>query len=291
VRKKERGERGEVGEAGPDNRLLQDRIAVITGGAAGIGLATAELFARHRAKVYVADIDGEGAKAAARGIGEDGGAAIQISVDVRQADDVARLRAQVLRDHGRLDVLVNNVGHWLAVKEFTEGDHVHWQSLYEINLLHVFALTYAFLPDMLERGRGAIVNVSSIEGVRAYPPDPVYGAFKAAVIHFTRSLGVDVAGRGVRVNGIAPDMTNTVQSNFVEWDPPGSELRWPSWVPLGRMGVPEDQARVVLFLASDLADFVVGQTINTDGGTGAAGGWYPSDRRPGRRWTNRPAEA
>jgi NAD(P)-dependent dehydrogenase (short-subunit alcohol dehydrogenase family) len=275
----------------PDIRLLEDRVAVITGGAAGIGLATAELFAEHGATVYVADIDGDGARAASRRIGQDGGDAIAIDVDVRRAEEVARLREQVLEEQRRIDVLVNNVGHWLAVKEFIDGDHVHWQSLYEMNLLHVFAVTHAFLPDMLERGGGSIVNVSSIEGVRAYPPDPVYGAFKAAVVHFTRSLGVDVAGRGVRVNGIAPDMTNTVQSNFVEWDPPGTEHQWPNWVPLGRMGVPADQARVALFLASDLAEFVVGQTINTDGGTGAAGGWYPSSRRPGRRWTNRPADA
>ena len=274
-----------------DARLLQDQVAIITGAAAGIGLATAELFAEHGATVYVADIDGKAAQAASRRIGEGRGNAIAITADVRRAEDVARLREQVLLEQGRIDVLVNNVGHWLAVKEFLDGDPAHWQSLYEINLLHVFAVTYAFLPDMLERGRGSIVNVSSIEGVRAYPPDPVYAAFKAAVVHFTRSLGVDVAGRGVRVNGIAPDMTNTVQSNFAEWDPPGSELRWPSWVPVGRMGVPADQARVGLFLASDLADFVVGQTINTDGGTGAAGGWYPSERRPGRRWTNRPADA
>ena len=274
-----------------DVRLLQDQVAVITGAAAGIGLATAELFAEHGATVFVADIDGEAAQAASRRIGEGRGNAIGITVDVRRAEDVARLREQVLQEQGRIDVLVNNVGHWLAVKEFLEGDPGHWQSLYEINLLHVFTVTYAFLPDMLGRGRGSIVNVSSIEGVRAYPPDPVYAAFKAAVVHFTRSLGVDVAGRGVRVNGIAPDVTNTVQSNFAEWDPPGSELRWPSWVPVGRMGVPSDQARVALFLASDLADFVVGQTINTDGGTGAAGGWYPSQRRPGRRWTNRPADA
>lgn len=274
-----------------DARLLEDRVAVITGGAAGIGLATAVLFAEHGATVYVADIDGEAAQTASRRIAENGGNAIGITVDVRRNDEVARLRERVLQEQGRIDVLVNNVGHWLAVKEFLEGDPAHWQSLYEINLLHVLTVTHAFLPDMLERGRGSIVNVSSVEAVRAYPPDPIYGAFKAAVVHFSRSLGVDVAGRGVRVNGIAPDMTNTVQSNFVEWDPPGSELQWPSWVPVGRMGVPEDQARVVLFLASDLADFVVGQTISTDGGTGAAGGWYPSDRRPGRRWTNRPADA
>ena len=89
-----------------------------------------------------------------------------------------------------------------------------WQDLYEINLLHVFRVTHAFLPSMLEQQRGAIVNVSSVEGARGYPPDPVYGAFKAAVIHFTKCLAVDVAGRGVRVNGIGPDLTQSQQVDY-----------------------------------------------------------------------------
>jgi len=275
----------------PESRLLEDKVAVITGGGAGIGGATAELLAEHGAAVYVADVDGEAAEATAGRIAASGGAATAMTVDVRRPDDVLRLRDRVLDERDRVDVLVNNVGHYLAVKDLLQGDEAHWQSLYEVNLLHVFRVTHALLPAMLARGRGSIVNVSSVEGVRGYPPDPVYAAFKAAVVQFTRSLGVDVAGRGVRVNGVAPDMTNSVQSNFAEWDPPGSERRWPDWVPVGRMGVPVDQARVILFLASDLAGFVVGQTINVDGGTVAAGGWYPSARRPGRRWTNRPGDA
>jgi NAD(P)-dependent dehydrogenase (short-subunit alcohol dehydrogenase family) len=274
-----------------EDRLLEDRVAVITGGGEGIGAATGRLFAAHGAYVYVADLDGDSARETARLIESEGGRAIAVTTDVRQLDDISALKDRVLQESGRIDVLVNNVGHWLAVKEFLEGDAAHWQALYEINLLHVFHVTHAFLPPMLEQHSGAIVNVSSVEGVRGYPMDPIYGAFKAAVIQFTRSLALDVAGQGVRVNGVAPDMTNSAQSNFVEWDPPGSETHWPDWVPLGRMGVPVDQARVILFLASDLSSFVVGQTINADGGTVAAGGWYPSSKRPGRRWTNRPVDA
>jgi NAD(P)-dependent dehydrogenase (short-subunit alcohol dehydrogenase family) len=108
------------------------------------------------------------------------------------------------------------------------------------------------------------------------------------VLHFTRSLGVDVAGRGVRINAIAPDLTNSVQSYFVAWDPPEWAGHWPKWLPAGRMGVPEDQARVTLFLASDLSDFVVGRTINTDGGTGAARGWCPTTHRGDTGTVGRP---
>jgi 2-hydroxycyclohexanecarboxyl-CoA dehydrogenase len=274
-----------------DLRLLIDDVAVVTGGAHGIGAATAQLFAEHGAVVYVADIDAKGAQVVARGIADAGGQAIAVTTDVRHASAVAELEARVIEGHGRCDVLVNNAGHWVAVKDLVQGDPEHWQALYEINLLHIFRMTHAFLPGMLERGSGAIVNVSSIEGVRGYPQDPVYAAFKAAVLHFTRSLGVDVAGRGVRVNAIAPDLTNSVQSDFVAWDPPEWVDQWPKWLPVGRMGVPEDQARVILFLASELSEFVIGQTINTDGGTGAAGGWYPTTHRPNRRWTNRPVDA
>ena len=196
----------------------------------------------------------------------------------------------MIGEHDRLDVLVNNVGHWVSVDEFSASEEEHWQALYEVNVLHVYRMTRAFLPGMIEQHRGAIVNVSSNEGSRGYPPDPVYSACKAAVIQFTKSLGVDVARHGVRVNGIGPDMTQTAQSNFAEWDPPDWAAKWPTWVPIGRVGTPLDQARVILFLASELSGFLVGQTLFVDGGTTAAGGWYPTTQRPGRYWTNRPID-
>jgi NAD(P)-dependent dehydrogenase (short-subunit alcohol dehydrogenase family) len=151
----------------------------------------------------------------------------------------------------------------------------------------VLRVTHAFLPSMVERRSGTVVNVSSVEGLRGYPPDPVYGAFKAAVVHFTRCLGVQVAGKGVKVNGIAPDLTQSQQSDFKR-DPDWAADKWPTFLPAGRMGQPIDQARVLLFLASELSDFLVGHTIPTDGGTLAAGGWFPSLHRKGRSWTNRP---
>jgi NAD(P)-dependent dehydrogenase (short-subunit alcohol dehydrogenase family) len=139
---------------------------------------------------------------------------------------------------------------------------------------------------MVERGDGSIVNVTSVEGLRGYPPDPVYGAYKAAVAHFTRSLAVDVARHGVRVNAIAPDVTQSLQVDYDALVPEELRDRWPVWVPVGRVGQPEDSADVVAFLASPLSRFVTGQVIPTDGGTLAAGGWF---RTAGRgRWTNRP---
>jgi NAD(P)-dependent dehydrogenase (short-subunit alcohol dehydrogenase family) len=269
---------------------LTDRVCVVTGAGHGIGAATAQLFARREAIVVVADVDADAGRDTVSTIADAGGTASLVATDVRSADDVDALRRSVLDRYGRVDVLVNNVGHWVRVTAFEEGGPAHWQRLYEVNLLQVFRLTDAFLPSMLERRSGVILNVSSNEGVRGYPQDPIYSAFKAAVIQFTKSLAVGVAGRGVRVNGIAPDVTATQQSDFPAWDPPEWADKWPTWVPVGRMGHPMDQARALLFLATEASGFIAGETILVDGGTTAAGGWYPTTHRPNRTWTNRPLD-
>jgi NAD(P)-dependent dehydrogenase (short-subunit alcohol dehydrogenase family) len=270
--------------------LLTDRVAVVTGGGGAIGGATARLFAKHGAQVVVADIDEGLADACVAEIRRDGGRAEKFVIDVTDDQQVLALRDQVLDAHGRCDVLVNNAGHWVRnVPDFVSGDMQFWDELYRINLHHVFTVTHAFLPSMIARKSGSIINVSSIEGLRGYPQDPVYAAFKAAVVQFTRSLGVQVGNAGVRVNGIGPDVTDALQVPYAELVPPEQEKLWPQWVPVGRMGVGLDQARVVLFLASDLSAFVTGHTIPTDGGTAAAGGWFRGGSRGhGRTWTNRP---
>ena len=276
-------------QPGDSGTLLAGKVAVITGGGGGIGAATARLFAAHGARVLIADIDPELAARTTDQISAEGGTATWVNTDVREPDQVQALARTALSRHGHVDVLVNNVGHWVRrVGGFADGDLAHWDELYKVNLFHVFLACHAFLPSMTARGSGAIVNVSSVEGLRGYPDDPVYAAFKAAVVHFTRSLAVQVGHQGVRVNGVGPDVTESIQVPYSEWLTPDQHAMWPLWVPVGRMGVPEDQARVILFLASDLSGFVTGHTIPTDGGTGAAGGWFRSSSRPGRSWTNRP---
>lgn len=278
-----------MNEAGLDSPLLAGRIAVVTGGGGGIGAATARLFAQHGAQVVIADIDAELAEQTVAAITARGGSALAVVTDVREADQVAGLARSVLDRYGRADVLVNNVGHWLRHPgTFIETEPQLWDELYRVNLHHVFLVTHAFLPAMIDQHAGAIVNVSSVEGLRGYPEDPVYAAFKAAVIHFTRSLAVQVGREGVRVNAIGPDVTESLQVPYSQWLSAEEKARWPQWVPVGRMGLPDDQARVILFLASDLSAFVTGHTIPTDGGTGAAGGWFRSSSRTGREWTNRP---
>jgi NAD(P)-dependent dehydrogenase (short-subunit alcohol dehydrogenase family) len=268
--------------------LLADRVAVITGGGGGIGAAAARLFAVHGARVVIAEADAERGATVVDDIRGDGGAATLVVTDVRDRGQVVALRDRVLDEHTHIDVLVNNVGHYVrAARDFVDSDPGLWEELYDINFAHILSVTHAFLPAMIERRSGSVINVSSVEGLRGYPPDPVYGALKAAVVHFTRCLAVQVGRHGVRVNGIGPDVTETLQVPYSRLVPPEQAGLWPMWVPVGRMGVADDQARVLLFLASDLSAFVTGHTIPTDGGTAAAGGWFRSASRPDR-WTNRP---
>lgn len=272
--------------------LLEGRVAVITGGAGSIGSATAQLFAEHGATVVIADIDEDRADSVAAAIRESGHEASSVVADVRHRRGVEALVQHTLGRHGTVDVLVNNAGHWVRQSRglLDEDDEV-WEDLYRVNLWHVIAVTQAFLPTMIDNGSGSIINVSSVEGIRGYPPGPVYAAFKAGVIHFTKSLAVQVGNAGVRVNGVAPDVTDARQVPYDRLVPEDQRHLWPLWVPVGRMGVGDDQAKVMLFLASDLSAFVTGHTIPTDGGTGSGGGWFRSERRAGGTgWTNRPID-
>jgi NAD(P)-dependent dehydrogenase (short-subunit alcohol dehydrogenase family) len=167
---------------------------------------------------------------------------------------------------------------------FRRSNPESWDAMYQINLRHFFSVTHAFLDSMIEGGGGSIVNVHSVEGMRGYPGDPVYGAMKAASAHFSTCLAVQMGRHGIRVNGIGPDLTQSPQVDYA----PVSEYdhMWESWAPVGRLGWPEDQARVALFLASDLSSFVTGHNIPTDGGTRAGGGWFWSPSA--NRFVNRP---
>jgi NAD(P)-dependent dehydrogenase (short-subunit alcohol dehydrogenase family) len=264
---------------------LQGKVAVVTGAGGGIGAGIARALAAAGAHVVVAEVETERADETVDVIRKGGGSAEASVVDVRETDEVSRLAATTLADHGQVDVLVNNVGHYLKATPFLQSSEAHWDALDAINLRHVFRLTRAILPSMVERGSGSVINVASVEGLRGYPPDPVYGAYKAAVAHFTRCLALEVAPSGVRVNAIAPDLTQTIQVDYAKTTPAEYADRWPIWAPIGRVGLPADNADVVLFLASDLSRFLVGQVIPTDGGSVVAGGWFRTSKG---RWTNRP---
>jgi NAD(P)-dependent dehydrogenase (short-subunit alcohol dehydrogenase family) len=268
------------------NRLLDGRVAVITGGGAdGIGGAIARLFARHGALVEIAEIDGDRAERARADIVADGGTARTHLLDVTDHGAVAAFAADVLGEHGRIDVLVNNVGDYRPIVRFRDSSPESWKAMYDVNLLHVFTVTQAFIGAMIDNRRGSIVNLHSVEGMRGYPGEPVYGAMKAAVAHFTTCLAAGMGRHGIRVNGIGPDLTQTAQVDYVTGYEGHDDL-WEAWAPVGRLGWPEDQARVALFLASDLSSFVTGHNVPVDGGTKTGGGWFYSPTA--KRFVNRP---
>ena len=251
---------------------LAGRTAVVTGAGAGIGKGIALGFAAFGARVAVLERIEETARATAEAIVAAGGQALALPTDVRDGDAVERAMAAVVERLGGVDVLVNNVGGTFHAA-FVETTEKGWDALIRTNLKSVLHGTRAAAPRMIAQGRGgSVINIVSIEGVRAAPAYATYAACKAAVINFTQSMALELAPHQVRVNAIAPDicLTEGLRSMVGE-----AELaRHRHLVPLGRAGVPEDVAGAAVFLASDLASYVTGVTLHVDGGTHAAGGWY-----------------
>jgi 2-hydroxycyclohexanecarboxyl-CoA dehydrogenase len=273
-----------MGEPAWNGPLVPDRVALVTGGAGAIGAATCRALADHGAEVVVADIDEARVAATVADVEARGRSALGIVVDLTDDDAAGDAVRQATAAFGRVDILVNALGHHLSLAApFEESDEAGWDALYRINLLHVFRTCHAVLPGMKARGWGRIVNFSSVEGIRAMPNAAPYTAFKAALDAFTKSLGVEVAGAGIRVNAVAVDKTKAHQVNFYDLGEQ-YDRHVPVWIPAGRYAEGEDVAAVVLFLSSDLASWVVGQTIVADGGTLSAGGWY----RTPVKWTNSP---
>jgi NAD(P)-dependent dehydrogenase (short-subunit alcohol dehydrogenase family) len=260
-------------------RLLDGRVAVVTGGGDGIGGAISRLFAQHGATVEVAEIDPDRAAAIeAEGIEA-------TVVDVRDAAATNAFAEDVLARHGRCDVLVSNVGDYRPLVRFEKSGPEDWAEMLAVNYTQHLAVIRAFIPSMRERRSGSIVTVHSVEGMRGYPGEPVYGSLKAATAKLTTDLAVRYGRDGIRVNGIGPDLTQTPQVDYLTGYEDHEHL-WESWAPVGRLGWPEDQARVALFLASDMSSFVTGHNIPVDGGTKAGGGWFWSATE--HRYVNRP---
>jgi NAD(P)-dependent dehydrogenase (short-subunit alcohol dehydrogenase family) len=264
--------------------LLDGKVAIVTGGGGGIGRGIVERFVVEGASVVFGEIDADRARETQVAVGE---RCIAVVTDVRDDGAPHALLTAALDAYGAVDILVNNVGHYgRGRRPFHEQTDEEWDELYRVNLGHVFAMSRAVLPRLIEQDRGgAIVNVSTIEAFRAIPTRAVYSAFKTAITGFTRSLAVEYARQKIRVNAIAPDVTESLQVPYSKWVGEDEQQMIPAWVPLGRFGQPADHAGVAVFLASDLSAFVTGTTVHVDGGTLAASGWFPTEEGG---WTNRP---
>jgi len=267
--------------------VLQGQVAVVTGGGEGIGGGVSRALANAGARVLLVDINDEYARKTERQIKANGGDVQILICDITEAESIVRLNDAVQSfSRGRVDILVNNVGDFFSAGLFIDTDEDNWEKLYNINLLHVFRCTRALLPGMLERGQGSIINLSSVEAYRGIPGNVVYAAFKGAVSQFTRALAIEVASQGVRVNAIAPDVTQSPQLPYDQWVSADEQAMIPSWVPIGRFGTAEDHGKVAVFLASDQSAFITGHTIPVDGGTLASSGWFK--KKGEMSWTNRP---
>lgn len=270
-----------------DATLLNGQVAVVTGGAEGIGGGISLALAGAGARILLVDNNEEYARTMHRTIREAGGEVKTVICDITKPESLA-LVEEAAHDFcgAKVDILVNNVGDYIAAGLFSNSDEENWDALYNLNFLHVLRYTRLFLPGMLERNRGSIINISSVEAYRGIAGNVVYAAFKGAVSQFTRALAIEVGSQGVRVNAIAPDVTQSPQLPYDQWVPTQKQSMIPSWVPVGRFGTAEDHGKVALFLASEQSSFVTGHTIPVDGGTLASSGWFKIEGQ--MNWTNRP---
>lgn len=273
----------------PEDMSLAGKTALVTGGGRGIGYAIAETLANFSAEVLLLDKDEALLQAAVEKITAAGGRAVGHCVDVTDTTEVNRLAETLVEQGAGMDILVNNVGdHLNLIKPFLQTSEEEWDAIYDINLKQIYRCVRAFAPIMRDAGNGgSIINISSIEGYRAIPTCATYGAMKTAISGFVRSLAMELAPYRIRVNAVAPETTETEQVDPKAFTHPQYLEHWDIWNPMGRWGQPKDTAAAVLYLASNLSEWVTGTTMHVDGGALAAGGWY---RMPGQeqRWTLAP---
>ncbi len=247
---------------------LDGRVAVVTGAAQGIGLACCEALGEAGAKVVLTDIAPATLQHAVDALKSKKIAADGRILDVTKSADVDRVAAGILKDHGRVDILVANAGIAVSpVKGETMTDE-QWRRQMDINLDGVFWCNRAFGRIMLKQGSGAIVNIGSMSGlISNYPQEQSgYNASKAAVHHLTKSLAGEWAMRGVRVNAVAPTYIETPLVAAVAEKEPAMVQTWIERTPMGRLGQPHEIASVVHFLASDAASLMTGAIVSADAG-------------------------
>ena len=243
-------------------RLLENKVAVVTGGGRGIGAAIARRLAGEGASVALCDVMLENAKQVADSLTAAGAKAVAYAVNVTDGKQVAEVCERILADFGRVNVLVNNAGITRdnLLLRMSEAD---WDLVLGVNLKGAFLFTKALVPAMMKQRGGSIVNIASIVGVRGNAGQANYSASKAGMIGLTKTVAKEYAKRGIRANAIAPGF---IQTAMTEKLTEAQKQMQTDYIGLGRLGQPEDVANVVLFLASELSSYVTGQVIGVDGG-------------------------
>ena len=247
---------------------VQDRVAIVTGAASGIGEASAIRLAEEGAIVVCADINLDGADAVAKKIQAMGGRANAFKIDISDSDQCDACAADTLKRHGSIDILVNNAGVNLP-GVFHEVSNETIDQTLNVNVKGAMYLTRAALPHMLKNSRGSIVNMSSVNGLVSEPYLSVYSASKGAIVMFTRGIALDYAKAGIRCNAICPGWVDTPINHAHAKMLGGLDHVYKtidSFQPIGRPGTSREIANVVLFLASDESSFMTGSIVSADGG-------------------------
>lgn len=259
------------GEKQEGMRMSEDRVAVVTGGAQGIGRRTSELLAERGYRVAVIDL--REATATVEGIRRRGGEAMAIAGDVTDEGAVERFAEQVIEIWSRADVLVNNAGISL-IRAAEETSAADYRRMLEVNLVGPFLMAKAFGKRMLSAGSGSIVNVASIAGLVAVADRAAYNASKHGLVGLTRTLAAEWGGRGVRVNAVCPGWVKTEMDVADQAGGSYTDADIIQRVPMGRFATPEDVARAIAFLADEQeSGFVNGHTLAVDGGWSSDGSW------------------
>lgn len=241
---------------------LNGKVAIVTGASRGIGRAIAETFARESARVMICGRKQETLDQVAREIGP---AVKAVACHVGRAEQIQNLVAATARELGPVDILVNNAATNISFGPCLEIDEAQFDKMIEVNLKSAFRLVQAVAPGMCERGRGSIINIASIAGLRPQRHSLLYSMTKAALIMMTQSYALELGPKGVRVNAIAPGLIQTTLSEYY-WKDESQREAVVSKQPIQRIGQPKDVAEIALLLASDKGSYITGQTLAVDGG-------------------------
>lgn len=250
---------------------LDGRVVLVTGGASGIGFAIAQLASQCGATVGIFDRDISAAEKACEALDRDG-AALAFEGDVSNETDCQNAVDQLVTAFGSLDVLVNNAGIFEVLRTTVGQALQDWRRVIDVNLQGTFLMSRAAIRVMVPRGSGSIVNLSSITGLVGFRALNAYGVSKSGVAMMTKTMALDVASKGIRVNAVAPGFIETAMTKSIQEGLEAGNKQFCRRTPLGRFGRPEEVANAVMFLASDLVSFITGAVIPIDGGWTAFGG-------------------